>query len=250
MRALDPAHIDERRAVPVGPGVLPGDRRVADDVEHVVGDLEGQPEVLGIDANALEVPLARARGQRPEFGRRNEQRPRLVGVDVLQSIEFEYRTVLFQVRDLPTDQAVVSDRPGQAGKRPARRTDVLETLGQQRDGGKDRVGLAVDAVQGRLAAPQRSVIHRRQVVKDQRARVDELHRRRKRQRLDAIATQHLGAGQHGHAPQSLPGRNQRVALRRAKNLRGHLVTHVERAFEESLDIGRTTTDVDLQSLGL
>ena len=57
-----------------------------------------------------------------------------------------------------------------------------ERLGLQAVAGEDRDAVAVDDVQRRPAAPQRVVVHRRQVVVDERVGVDELERARGGQR--------------------------------------------------------------------
>ena len=59
--------------------------------------------------------------------------------------------------------------------------EEADRLGEQAVAGEDRDVLAVDDVRGRPAAAQLVVVHRRQVVVDQRIGVDELDRRRRGQ---------------------------------------------------------------------
>jgi hypothetical protein len=77
--------------------------------------------------------------------------------------------------------------------------DVAEGLGVEAVAGEDRDVLPVGDVARGAPAPQVVVVHRGQVVVDERVRVDELDRRRQRQDLVGVAAQRArrGEGQDG-----------------------------------------------------
>ena len=89
-----------------------------------------------------------------------------------------------------------------------------ERLGEQRVAGEDRQGLAEDHVAGRPAAAQVVVVHRRQVVVDQRVGVDHLDARRRaacaRSRRRPTASH---GGEREDRPEPLAAGEQAVAHR-------------------------------------
>ena len=106
------------------------------------------------------------------------------------------------------------------GRRLAR--EQRERFGQQRVAGEDRHALAEDDVRGRPAAAQRVVVHRRQVVVDERIGVNHLERagRRQRQRvrglvgvLAELLGDRFGGGERQHRTQPLAAGEQAVAHR-------------------------------------
>ena len=66
---------------------------------------------------------------------------------------------------------------------------------------------------GALAAPQRCVVHRRQVVEDQRGRVDQLDGGGRGDGLRDAAAAQLGAQQHEHRADLLRGGERGVGHR-------------------------------------
>ena len=90
-----------------------------------------------------------------------------------------------------TAASTLAGSPVLLGQRQAQR------LGEQAVAGEDRDVLAVGHVAGRLAAAQLVVVHRRQVVVDQRVGVDHLDRGRQRQHL---------LGRRARAPRRSRGR--------------------------------------------
>ena len=86
-------------------------------------------------------------------------------------------------------------------------------LGVERVAGEDRDVLAEGDVAGRAAAAQLVVVHRRQVVVDQRVGVDQLERRRERHHLRGIAADRDRGREREHRADPLARREQRVAHR-------------------------------------
>ena len=81
---------------------------------------------------------------------------------------------------MPAPRASAPRRPGDNGGRPARCArlgDPVERQRQQRVAGQDRGRLAEHLVVARPPAPEVVVVHRRQIVVDQRVAVDQLDRR-------------------------------------------------------------------------
>ena len=102
-----------------------------------------------------------------------------------------------------------------------------ERFGLQPVAGEDRDAVAVDDVQRRPAATQRVVVHRRQVVVDQRVGVNQLDGARRRQRESAIGVvgrarlprDGVGRGQREQRAQPLAAREDAVAHRLAEERR-------------------------------
>ena len=88
-----------------------------------------------------------------------------------------------------------------------------ERLGEQAVAGQDRHVLAERDVAGRLAAAKPVVVHRREVVVDQRVGVDHLDRRGEREHLVRRAADRLGRGEREHRPDALAAGEQRIAHR-------------------------------------
>ena len=90
---------------------------------------------------------------------------------------------------------------------------VAEGLRVQSVAREDRDVLAELHMTGGLAASQPVVVHRRQVVVDQRVGVDQLDRPRQRQHLLLLGPDRPGGRQREHGTDALPARQQRVAHR-------------------------------------
>jgi len=78
--------------------------------------------------------------------------------------------------------------------------------------GEHRGRVVERLVAGRPAAPQVAVIHRREVVMDQRIGVDHLDRRGDLQRAAPGDAEQPGARQHQQRPQPLAGRQRRIGI--------------------------------------
>ena len=184
------------------PAVLPSAAAIAFDVEDVVDDLEGEADVARrrrrsrrsapSSPPAMTAPLtAEARISAPVL--RACMRAQAVGVE-------GERVPRRLAGGLQVDR-LAADHAGGAGgladdarcTRSLRAADVgivrrrlarqqRERLGLQAVAGEDRDAVAVDDVQRRPSAPQRVVVHRRQIVVDERVGVDQLERAGGRQR--------------------------------------------------------------------
>ena len=86
-----------------------------------------------------------------------------------------------------------------------------QRLREQSVAREDRHVLAERDVAGRLAAAELVVVHRREVVVDQRVGVDHLDRRGERKHLVRGATERLGGREREHRPDALAAGEQRVA---------------------------------------
>ena len=102
--------------------------------------------------------------------------------------------------------------------------DDVEGQRQQAVAGEDRGGVVGLLVQGRAAAAQVAVVHRRQVVMDQRIAVDAFERGADQQRGLARHAEHGRALDHQERPQPLAAAEARIAHRLHQPLRpGDLV---------------------------
>ncbi len=90
---------------------------------------------------------------------------------------------------------------------------MLERLRIQPIAGEDRHVLAERHMAGGAPAPERVVIHRGQVVVDQRVGVDQLERRRQRHRVLALQPHRVRGREREHRPDALASGQQRVAHR-------------------------------------
>ncbi len=105
----------------------------------------------------------------------------------------------------------VDELAGDAGRLVGQREP--QRLGEQRVAGEQRDPLAERDVRARAPAPLVVVVHRRQVVVDEREGVDELERRRRGERVVDRASVRLGDGEAEHGPHALASGLERVAQR-------------------------------------
>ena len=97
--------------------------------------------------------------------------------------------------------------------------DDVEGQRQQRVAGEDRGGIVESLVQGRPAAAQIAVVHRRQVVMNQRIAVDAFERGAGQQRGFARNAEHGRALDHQERPQPFSAAEARIAHRVDQPLR-------------------------------
>ncbi len=90
---------------------------------------------------------------------------------------------------------------------------MLERLCIQPIAGEDRDVLTERHMAGGTSAPERVVVHRRQVVVDQRVGMDQLERRRQRHRVLSLKPYCLRGGEREHRSDALATGQQRVAHR-------------------------------------
>ena len=184
-------------------------------VEDVVDDLEEQAELGGEGAVRLHVlraaqqRAAHHRGLDEAAGLERVQRAQVVVVGRLAG----------HVHVLAADHALDAGGGGDLRERGEHRgaaaglprEDEIERLREEAVAGQDGHVLAVGDVARGPAAAQRVVVDGRQVVVDERVRVDELQRGRGGQHACRVGAAAAGRRQRQHRPDALAAREQRVA---------------------------------------
>ena len=224
-RALraDVAHERRRRGAARGLAGLGG---VALGLEEVVDDLEREADVARVRAQRRELLLARAADDGAELGRGDEERARLARVDRLEAVERRVGGARLQVQRLARREAEKARRVREArdevergsGRQPGAATRVEAGLGErperaheERDRGEDRDALAVRPVERRAAPARRRVVHRREVVEDERRRVDHLDRGARVDELGARRAEEVAREDDERRPDALARREQGLA---------------------------------------
>ena len=185
--------------------------RVAEHIEHIVPDLERQPQRRGILRRRVILRRAPVPRDHTAAARRADQR---AGLQILQCINMlRVRRLLLlgrEVEHLPAHHAELARRPGQclhrSGDDRRVRAGVRQRLKrrrQQRVSREHRRRLTEHLVVCQLAAPVIVVVHARQIVVDQAVRVHHLHRRRDRHRLLPVSAAHPAEFQRQHGPDAL-----------------------------------------------
>ena len=146
------------------------DREVAVLVEDVVDDLEQEPELVAELSPGRLVGFGNLRRPERAADRGGEQPP---GLQPVQRREVVHLAV--DVRCWPPIIPSVASASSRRLRRSGRRRQP-ERLREQRVAGEDGVRLAETRPHAGPAAPDVVVVERRQVVVDERERVDELER--------------------------------------------------------------------------
>ncbi len=171
------------------------------DVEDVVDDLKREADLGGIAVDGRHRRVVAAGHDRAAHRRRADQRAGLPRVHGAQPVGVERngawpapcpaacRSIAWPPTMPIAPAASATTRTTRSLRADDRRIVAAglarqqrERLGLQPVAGENRDAVAVDDVQRRPSAPQRVVVHRRQVVVDQRVGVDQLDRARGRQR--------------------------------------------------------------------
>ena len=221
-------------------------------VEHVVDDLE---EHAQFSCERTEVGecrrwVAGTVQQQYAFDRRPDQ---AAGLELVQAAQASLAPVgdRAHVDVLPADHPVHARRVRELGHR-REHVGRLAGLLVQREPERLRVEpvaredghvLAEADVTRRAAAAQVVVVHRRQVVVDQRVRVDQLERGRERQRPRGVAAQRPRRREREHRPDPLPAGHQRVAHRLLEP-RGVGLAREPQRVEVGVDLGAQMLRVD------
>ena len=221
-RPLDPEDRDERGFA--GGGVradgLAGFGRPTLDIEQIVGDLEGEAEIVRIAAQRDAQFGRRFRQDRPGLAGERDQRAGLHPLQPGDRADVERLALGDQVDHLAADHAGGAGRARQRGnqfathRRVAMRVGMsqhLERHRQQPVAGKDCGGFVELFVAGRPAAPQVAVVHRRQVIVDQRIGMNHLDRRRDLQGAAPDHPEQPRSGEHQQRPQPLAGSQRRIS---------------------------------------
>src|SRR5690606_16937419 len=189
-------------------------------VEDVVGVLERDPEREPVALELGDGLGPGTAGQGPERARGREQSPGLERVNLLEPTDLADVLALLEIERLAADHAVDPgmlgqdrDGVGHRGRRdPVGATDQhRERAGQQRVADQDRVGDPELDVDGWLPAALEGVVHRRQIVVDQRIGVDHLERAAGRKRVGDLASDRLAAGDGQQRAHALAAEQHRVA---------------------------------------
>ena len=170
-------------------------------VEDVVDDLEQDAELVGEPAVGNCLRFGHALEGQHDADAGGDQPPGLQRVQRAQPLGVRRRppaTSTYWPPTMPsTPVAAVSSR--ERGEHPGRLARLLaeepDRLGEEAVAGEDRDVLAELDVRGRLAAAQLVVVHRRQVVVDQRVGVDQLDRRGGRQEALGLGAERARRGQ-------------------------------------------------------
>ncbi|CAN4032121.1 aminoacyl-tRNA hydrolase, partial [Dysosmobacter welbionis] len=193
-------------------------RRVAAHVQHVVPDLEGQPQLLGVRFGGGHQPAASARRGHAQAAGPGDHGPGLEPVDLrhlrlglrgVEGVQHLARHHAVRAGDLRQDAAAGGPA---ALVQPRRRQD--QAVGLRLEGVPRQHGqrLAVDLVVGGLAPAQVVVVHAGQVIVDQGVGVDQLQGAGHGQgRLPVRKARQPGKLQGQHRPDALAPRQQAVS---------------------------------------
>jgi len=210
--------------LPVGP-FLPQQFLVAHDVEDVVGDLEGEPDVPPVDVQGFLFGGGGAGEDGPGEEAGAEQGGGLVEMDVvdrgLQPVRAQVGGLSLghQVRGLAADHPLGSrrfrdqpDGPERGIRRNSRRDagHEFESQGQQRVARQDRDPFAEHLVVGRFPSAEVVVVHRGKVVVDQRVGVDHLQRAGGRHHHRGLPPAEFGRHQAEDGPEPFPTGEDRI----------------------------------------
>ena len=184
-RRRDPVPCDHRRLAASGilAGRLAGGFGGSGDVEEIIGKLEGMAEQRTIVAEPPPLLFPGTAEHGAGFRREAEERAGLHRLHAGDRVAVEGGALGGEVERLAARhpaEAGGAGEHGDEGRADAAigleaRQDV-EGHGEQRVAGKDRGRLVEGAMQGRAAAAQVVVVHRRQVVVDEAVGVDAFER--------------------------------------------------------------------------
>ncbi len=182
---LHPVQRDEGRLAAFGVlgGGLAEGRRIALDIEEVVGELEGEADRAPEGGKGGVLVGARLAEDRPGLGGKGDEG---AGLHRLQAadrglVERDVGGLGGEVEHLAADHAGKARGAGEAEHEigphgrvggGVRAAENVEGEGEERVAGKDRRRLVEGAVNGRAAAAHVVVVHRRQVVVDEGIAVD------------------------------------------------------------------------------
>ena len=190
-------------------------------VEDVVNHLEREADVMAEIRERAELRGRAVRAHAAEPHGTAQQRGGLALVDEFQFGDGKFFAFAFQIGDLSGDELQRAGRAGDfqndfvvriARKFFALRGD-LKRLRQQRVAREHGDAFAENFVVGRLAAAEIVVVHRGQIVVDERIGVDALDGARERHGDCVAATTRFGGGQEQSRAHSFSAGEKRVAHR-------------------------------------
>ena len=220
--ALEPvdAHVGDLAHPGVGADGLAEIRLGALHVEDVVDDLEEQAELAG---EPPQRRVDRRLGPREHEGAVHRARHEPAGLQRVHAAQRRRRLAprVLEVEVLAADHAADAGRPADLEQDPdLHGRPAGLALGHQADGlgeegvaGQDGGVLAEQLVAGRPPAAQVVVVHRRQVVVDQRVGVHQLERRGRRQQALRLLAERLAGREREDRAHPLAAGEQRVPHR-------------------------------------
>ena len=224
-----PRDADERRLAFLGilAGALADGIGARPAVEEVVGDLEGGAERLPIGAESLSRRGIRPGEDGAGLDRKGEER---AGLHRLEAPDFRLARGGVAVAPSAARSSIwppaMPASPAGAGKpedevAPHRGVGMNRRIGEALEGerlervaGEDRRRLVEGAMDARLAAAQVVVVHRRQIVVDERVAMQELDRGAGLHNSGVVALEEAGGLDDEERPQALAAGERRVPHRR------------------------------------
>ena len=191
---------------------------VADDVQHVVPDLEGQADGFSIGPGGFHLFLCGLGGGAAHAAGGGDQRAGLADVDVKNPLLVQLLLLPFHVQHLAAHHAFFPGGGGQnlhlfdqnggvrfgGGNR-------IEGRRQKGVAGQDSLGLAEDLVVGQAAPAVVVIVHAGQIVVNQAVGVDHLDGRGEGQGLLPVSPAQAAEFQHKDGPQPLAPSQKAVA---------------------------------------
>ena len=154
-------------------------------IQEIVGDLERQAEIVGEGFERVARRVAGLAEDGARLAGEGDELARLQSLEARDGADVDRLILRLQIHHLAADHALGAGGGGHGGDEPAAhlRVGVGRGIAEDSEGerqqciaGQNRRRLAEFDVAGGLAAPQIVVVHRRQIVVDQRIGVDHLDR--------------------------------------------------------------------------
>ena len=188
-------------------------------VQNVVNHLEREADVIAEIRQRLELRCRAVGAHAAEPHGTAQQRGGLALVDVAQFGRGKFFAFAFQIRHLPGDELQRAGRLGdfqnQIAVRIARPALGLrgdfKRLRQQRVAREHGDAFAEDLVVGRLATAEIVVVHRGQIIVDERVGVDALHGAGERHGVGFAAATGFGGGEAERGAHAFAAGKERIA---------------------------------------
>ncbi len=223
-------------------------RSIAFDIEQIIGELKSNPERASVIKQSVALRLGRLPKNRARFASKTNQRAGFHGLQPQNDRLGQTLARRLTVKHLParhasparmacqTEHERTSDSRVRMGRGMG---EDFEGQCQQGIAGQDRGGLVKGLMNGRTSAPQIVIIHRRQVVMDERVTMHAFKRYRRVQRRFICDAAKSGTFQNEERPEPFAAAHRRIAHRfhqpfrnvlRARRLRQPII-------EPLLDLG-------------
>ena len=184
--------------------------------------MKGQADVFGIAGHAIQLPIGRAGGDRSHADRGTHEHAGLVLMDVLERRQVDVLVFSLNIEHLSTDHSEVAGPERQflndadllhrlAALHEIRPADQVEGHREQRVARQDRHRFAIDFVVRRFSPAEVVVVHRRQVVVNQRVGMNEFQRAGDCHEPGRRLAQRFRRGNRQNRPYALAACHQAVA---------------------------------------